>query len=438
MKHHARREQNEDGGFLLLQARQLHRRPKVFYNEAITSYPESAIAAGAKLRLADVEIEAAKKVAPDGQSRRPHSSPRKRSASGSSLGCRSLRRAEWLSTAKAHMIARPLFCFSLSSAAQLCWHAGCSHYRSARAQPSAFRHSCIEPVVVRTLIPQARSPSSARRCVKPSSATAVSPWSTPPPRPPPPSTVTVTDYAPRRRSPSAKATPAWPANSTSPSLAELDPARQPHGENLFDPPDLRGHRELFTDSGQTPGRVSAAAPSRRVPRHQSQTAHAVLDVCVANPAMRPPPPLHPAAHQPAHALASSRLRPCSPVTTPISPPAPACVSRHRARLAPRATSWTATSSPISPSAPRPSPPSAAPAAKLFFDTHLMLSEPHRYIEAFAKAGPISSASTSSPPTTTPPPSPAFANSVVKTASSSTPARPSPPSSPSSPKSISCS
>jgi len=27
-----------------------------------------------------------------------------------------------------------------------------------------------------------------------------------------------------------------------------------------------------------------------------------------------------------------------------------------------------------------------PGSKLFFDTHLMLSEPHRYIEAFAKAG----------------------------------------------------
>jgi ribulose-phosphate 3-epimerase len=25
-------------------------------------------------------------------------------------------------------------------------------------------------------------------------------------------------------------------------------------------------------------------------------------------------------------------------------------------------------------------------SKLFFDTHLMLSEPHRYVEAFARAG----------------------------------------------------
>jgi outer membrane protein assembly factor BamD len=41
---------------------------KVFYNEAITSYPESPIAARAKLRLADVEAKASgKKVAPEGK-----------------------------------------------------------------------------------------------------------------------------------------------------------------------------------------------------------------------------------------------------------------------------------------------------------------------------------------------------------------------------------
>jgi outer membrane protein assembly factor BamD len=41
---------------------------KVFYNEAITSYPESPIAARAKLRLADVEAKASgRKVAPEGK-----------------------------------------------------------------------------------------------------------------------------------------------------------------------------------------------------------------------------------------------------------------------------------------------------------------------------------------------------------------------------------
>ena len=41
---------------------------RVFYNEAITSYPESAIANRAKLRLADVEAKAAgKKIAPEGK-----------------------------------------------------------------------------------------------------------------------------------------------------------------------------------------------------------------------------------------------------------------------------------------------------------------------------------------------------------------------------------
>ena len=41
---------------------------KVFYNEAITSYPESPIAARAKLRLVDVESKASgKKVAPEGK-----------------------------------------------------------------------------------------------------------------------------------------------------------------------------------------------------------------------------------------------------------------------------------------------------------------------------------------------------------------------------------
>jgi len=41
---------------------------RVFYNEAITAYPESAIANRAKLRLADVESKAAgKKIAPEGK-----------------------------------------------------------------------------------------------------------------------------------------------------------------------------------------------------------------------------------------------------------------------------------------------------------------------------------------------------------------------------------
>jgi outer membrane protein assembly factor BamD len=41
---------------------------RVFYNEAITAYPESPIANRAKLRLADVEAKAAgKKVAPEGK-----------------------------------------------------------------------------------------------------------------------------------------------------------------------------------------------------------------------------------------------------------------------------------------------------------------------------------------------------------------------------------
>jgi outer membrane protein assembly factor BamD len=41
---------------------------KVFYNEAITSYPESPIAGRAKLRLVDVEAKASgKKVAPEGK-----------------------------------------------------------------------------------------------------------------------------------------------------------------------------------------------------------------------------------------------------------------------------------------------------------------------------------------------------------------------------------
>jgi outer membrane protein assembly factor BamD len=41
---------------------------KVFYNEAITSYPESPIAARAKLRLADVEAKASgKKISPEGK-----------------------------------------------------------------------------------------------------------------------------------------------------------------------------------------------------------------------------------------------------------------------------------------------------------------------------------------------------------------------------------
>ena len=41
---------------------------RVFYNEAITAYPESAIANRAKLRLADVESKAAgKKISPEGK-----------------------------------------------------------------------------------------------------------------------------------------------------------------------------------------------------------------------------------------------------------------------------------------------------------------------------------------------------------------------------------
>jgi len=41
----------------------------------------------------------------------------------------------------------------------------------------------------------------------------------------------------------------------------------------------------------------------------------------------------------------------------------------------------------------------AQSSKLFLDVHLMLDEPHRYIEAFARQAPASSAFTSSPATT---------------------------------------
>ena len=57
-------------------------------------------------------------------------------------------------------------------------------------------------------------------------------------------------------------------------------------------------------------------------------------------------------------------------------------------------------------------------SKLFFDTHLMLAEPHRYLEAFAKAGAnLISA----------PHSHGFVRSAASAASSSTPARPRTPS-----------
>jgi ribulose-phosphate 3-epimerase len=40
-------------------------------------------------------------------------------------------------------------------------------------------------------------------------------------------------------------------------------------------------------------------------------------------------------------------------------------------------------------------------SKLFFDTHLMLSEPHKFVEPFARRARAASRSTSSPPTTMP-------------------------------------
>lgn len=50
---------------------------KVFYNEAITSYPDSAVAGRAKLRLADVEAKATgKPVAPEGKA--PGDAPKKK------------------------------------------------------------------------------------------------------------------------------------------------------------------------------------------------------------------------------------------------------------------------------------------------------------------------------------------------------------------------